>query len=222
MSKYNPVPNVIFVDEAMLDGRFVSLDIYRTRAKEIATLYHASLGRHCAAIEIVGWLRRGDKPEATIELVAAPHETTNLFGESVPLESELINTCSRLFGYSRPRVSMVRGKREVRFVTEGFDITLYLSTQNRFGYDVFTRTGPRKFVNRVLARKTSAKSGEDEVVFRDGCLWVNNSQLGQLQLVLGRTEEEVFAAAGVAYVPPFMRTEEARIVRAPVQKVVKR
>lgn len=150
---------------------------------------------HCARIEIAGSLRRRMPTIGDIEIVAVPHRFTDLFGvmhENRPtsldrfLDSHNIN-------FSK------RGAKYQQFQYGRFKVDLFMPSLETWGSVYTIRTGSSAFSHWLVTPQSAGGAAPYGVVFQDGRL----SSGGRL--LRTPEEEDVFAALGLAWIPPVER-----------------
>jgi DNA polymerase (family 10) len=147
---------------------------------------------HCQRIEIAGSLRRERPAVGDIELVAVPYRNTDLFG--VVYENR--PTSLDRFLDSHSITFTKRGAKYQQFQYGSVKVDLFLPFAETWG-SVFTiRTGSAEFTHWLVTAQSAGGAKPDEVSFNGGRLYAGG------RLLLTPEEEDVFAAVGLAWVPP--------------------
>lgn len=163
-----------------------------------------ALRPYCRRIEAAGSLRRETPTVGDIEIVAIPRRPADLFGNDLPGEPTALDR----FLAERHVTLTKNGPRYKQFTYGRHQVDLFLPTPATWG-SVFTiRTGPWEFSRWLVTSKAAGGAAPSGLVFRDGRLYVGGRPL------LTPEESDVFAALGLAYIPP---AERFGPVAAPLQ-----
>ena len=154
-----------------------------------------ALRPYCERIAIAGSLRREKPMVGDIEIVAIPRRRVDLFNEPLPGPTIL-----DAFLDSRAVAFAKRGERYQQFrYGAQTTVDLFLPTAATWG-SVFTiRTGSWEFSRWLVTSQAAGGAAPDGLIFRDGRLLANG------RLLLTPEETDVFAALGLAYIPPVER-----------------
>jgi DNA polymerase/3'-5' exonuclease PolX len=149
----------------------------------------------CDRIEIAGSLRRERPQVGDIEIVAIPRRLKDLFGHPIGGLTMLDS-----FLDDRGVTFAKRGERYQQFVYGRFTVDLFLPTAETWGSVFAIRTGGWEFSRWLVTSVAAGGAAPEGVVFRDGRL------LAHGRLLATPEEADVFAALGLAWVPPMERT----------------
>lgn len=175
----------------------------------------------CHRVEIAGSLRRMTPEVGDIEIVAMPYRIRDLFGEERqegPTEldrylddrTDLIFT-SRGAKYQRfnvpfgqwPEFSILfdKGPESSLLFDQGpyVAVDLFLPTAATWGSIYTIRTGSWEFSRWLVSQRHYVAQGAG-ITFSEGLLYLDGRLLSTPE------EEHVFAALGIAYIPPRERT----------------
>jgi len=174
----------------------VSTTIKRTRDEVLPVaqrLLEASRP-YCERIEMAGSLRREKPMVGDIEIVAIPRPRTDLFGTPVkgtkPLDS---------FFAERGVEFTKNGDRYKQFQYGRHVVDLFLTTFECWG-SVFTiRTGSADFSHWLVSARPRGAAPWG-LTFSEGRLYAHGRRL------ITREEQDVFAAVGLAYIEPKLRS----------------
>jgi DNA polymerase/3'-5' exonuclease PolX len=196
-------------------------------AFEIAQELRSEIGDVCKFVVIAGSVRREKTEVGDIELVIIPRYKTvqaDMFGEGGLAENQLENHLRKMAsqGILTPRLKEDRRSKIAWFGKDTKDESRYIAANYQgqigvdffvvlpdrldwFGWTLLLRTGPDK-ANRLLV------TSKDKGGLKPGRLHIDDGKVFDLEdnryLKLER-EEDVFAAWGLAYVPPTRRSVEA-------------
>ncbi len=192
--------------------------------EEVAAELVGILGPHCARLEVGGSIRRRKAECSDIELVAIPlvieHERpSGLFELEIVKEDQLALVCESLFDRLDERG---RSLWEKRLDTNGrpawgalhkrarwrdFAVDLFCATPANFGWIMVLRTGPAEFSHRLVTERRKGGCMPEWMQGRGGALMSGGVA------VPTPTEDAVFLALGIDYVPPELRTDSWRPAR---------
>lgn len=177
-------------------------------AERVAAELVALLAPYAERIEVAGSIRRRRPLVKDVELVVIPRQRPmhDLFGEVRGYTDQLHEhvagvvaagvLAKRLDVNGRPRFGP--SAKYLRFGDVPVD--LFCGDHDTFGLDLFIRTGPGSWNERVLAQRGV---GGTVMPFgmqcQGGRLWRNGQPLATPE------ERDVFAALGIAYVEPWER-----------------
>jgi DNA polymerase (family 10) len=193
------------------------------QAEAVAEAALALLAPACERVEVAGSIRRRKADVGDVELVAVPklEPVTDLFGAVTGQRDLLHERCAALLaeGVFAHRLG-VDGKRSfgpkskrLRFTHDGapFPLDLFVVTPPAQWGAVFTiRTGPGDFSKRLVTSRLQypgyglMPAGMRE---HEGSLWDGGRPVPTPE------EGDFFAALGLAWLPPELRTDDAVLVR---------
>ena len=170
----------------------------------VAARLVSALRPHCHRIELAGSLRRQRPLIGDIEICAIPIRPTNLFGEELEdRPTALDRFLDTLVSEGHDLNFTKRGPKYQRFRFGRYEVDLFLATQLTWG-SVFTiRTGSADFSQWLVTQEPLG-----------ACPWLvrfgnDGAAPGRLihngRLLATPEEEDVFAALGLAYIPPTER-----------------
>lgn len=182
----------------MSTGERVPLKVARGLAQEVTSLLEPEVGRSA----IVGSLRRGRPTVGDIELLVEPRQSAGLLYAS-PVGDELDRVVRDFIEIGTFSIRPPRrlGSAYKALVYRGVALDLFICRPPAsWGVLTFIRTGPAEWNLRVVS-----ECRERGFRFEGGQLWRGSEPLDT------PTEEDVFVALGLAYIPPAERS--ARAVR---------
>lgn len=156
----------------------------------------------CIRIELAGSLRRETPIVGDIEIVAIPKRPVDLFGTPLKTHTALDKFLDRhgmAFGK--------RGESYQQFTYGSNKVDLFLPTIETWGCIFAIRTGSWEFSRWLVTSQAAGGATPEGFIFRDGRLYA------QGRLLTTPEEADVFAALGLAYIPPRQR------LRPPVDPV---
>lgn len=160
------------------------------KARKYAALIASELAPFCERIEVAGSVRRGCDYVGDIDLVAIPKDLQGL-------RARLIRNC----------ISESVGEENLRVVTSiGVQVDLFLA--RAAGRDLLSQI-PSTWGSVLLCRTGSVKHNLwfIQAAKRKGLTWRVQRGLftDEGECVAGQTEEEMFEAVGLKFVPPEKR-----------------
>jgi len=131
---------------------------------------------YCERVQVAGSVRR-KRPEV--------HDIDILL---IPKPLHLASIVKAL----EPEKVLLQGPKLTRLLVEGVQVDLYVATPETWGAILLVRTGSPEHNIRLcsIARSRSMKFSAARGVIKEG------------RVVASRTEEEIFQALGIDYVPP--------------------
>lgn len=151
-----------------------------------------ALRPHCYRVELAGSLRRQAAMIGDIEIVAIPIRKVDLFGEELVDEP----TCLDRFLDERLVVFTKRGKRYQQFAYGRYTVDLFLPTLATWGSIFTIRTGNWQFSRWLVTSVAAGGAAPPGLIPLDGRLHAHG------RLLHTPEEGDVFAALGLAYIPP--------------------
>ena len=148
----------------------------------------------CDRVEIAGSLRRAKPTVRDIEIVAIPIRPVDMFGTPVKGPSQLDRALDDM-GVEFTS----RGQKYQSFTYNGHKVDLFLCDHETWGSIFTIRTGSADFAHQLVSGPPFGIC-PPSIKFRDGRLWQDG------RLLVTREEEDVFAAVGLRWIGPGMRT----------------
>ena len=188
------------------------LDEMRALADEVAALLDAA----CDRLAIAGSIRRRVPEVSDVELVVVPRLIAyrdGLWGDRETVEDQLALRVTALvaagtLGWRRlGDRAAANGPRYRSLIYRDVPLDLFSPDDDSFPVVLLIRTGPASFSRRVVTPRSKGGLLPDFMRVKDGRLWSSG------QPVACRSEHDVFALLGLAYIPPERRTG---VERAPV------
>lgn len=150
----------------------------------------------CLAVEIAGSIRRRQEFIGDIEIVAIPIRPKTLFGEEILDQPSLLDDFLNERGVQFTK----RGPKYQQFRYGRHTVDLFLASFATWG-SVFTiRTGSWEFSRWLVTSQAAGGAKPDAVAFQDGRLLANG------RLLVTHDEDDVFAAVGLEWISPILRT----------------
>lgn len=186
----------------MSEGQRIS----HVQALNIAVRFVEQLAGTYERVAIAGSLRRGRETVGDIEIVIRPALSgpLNLLGQRVAdlLRQKVVTLRRKSNG-----ALLANGSRYKALTFRDFPVDLFIVMPDRhFGPTLLIRTGPGD-ANQVLVTTAHrrAASGDYGILppglrFESGALWMGEAQLHTPE------EEHVFAACGLPWIPPHLRS----------------
>lgn len=178
-------------------------------AQRIAGQIYGQLDPACERLTIAGSIRRGRPDVGDIELVAIPRfrdEPSSLWGDTTEISvlAEVLAIEER--EQVLERISGGDRYVKLRHLRSGLQVDLFITTPEQWGLILLIRTGPADYSHRLMteARRRNYHSG-------GGRLWAGRGHLPDVECSCARmgfspvptpTEESVYAALGLPFVPP--------------------
>jgi DNA polymerase (family 10) len=175
----------------------------RDDALPLAQKVCAALQPYCERIEIAGSIRRGKADVHDIDIVAIPRAVDmpgGLVGRAHFTESQVwVSLLSVALKKCGVLVS-ISGSELLRcvFVDTGFQVDIYRARMETWGVILLVRTGSRDHNIQLCAL---AKSKGLKLSAAEGVV----TQEGFGKIIASCTEEEIFAALGLAFIEPKYR-----------------
>lgn len=166
------------------------------QARQIADDFVSAIRPFCERVEIAGSIRRGEAEVGDVEIVVAPLTRTvqGLFGPMQ--ENALLSFPWHAWG--RMERGGDRYKRILRTDGVAIDVFIVLPPA-QFGVIHLIRTGPREFGQWLVTPRRRGGGLPSYLKVREGAIWH-----GQ-EIVPTPTEEDVFRALDMDYIPPSER-----------------
>ncbi len=188
------------------------------QAEELAAELVSLLSPSCDRISVAGSIRRRRPEVGDVELVAIPlvierERPTGLFESEIVREDQLAVSCETLFDRKDQYGRQIWTKRldsngrhawgplHKRATWRGFAVDLFCATPANWGWILLLRTGSREFNQRLVTERRKGGCMPEWLQSKGGMLMSSG------QLVPTPTEESVFLALGLEFVPPELRTE---------------
>lgn len=153
-----------------------------------------ALAPYCERIELADSLRRLKPQVGDIEIVAIPRRTHDLFNQPMPGPSAL-----DAFLDERAVIFTKRGQKYRQFIYGLFVVDLFLPTAETWGSVYTIRTGSWEFSKWLVSPQAAGGAKPEPVTFQGGRVWANG------RLLATPEEADVFAAVGLAWIPPAER-----------------
>lgn len=186
-------------------------------AEVIAAWVQAELAPTCERLVIAGSIRRRTPHPGDIEIVCEPVKAgPPVFGQKgpppEPLTVKLAELCARAEHADTYLIPWGKdGQRYkcymVRHPQGGCQLDLFISRPPmQWGWLLVLRTGPADFTHWLVTPQSAGGALPEGMKFDDGQLWRDaDHPFTGGELVPTPTEEDVFAALGLAYRPPHQR-----------------
>jgi DNA polymerase/3'-5' exonuclease PolX len=176
---------------------------------------------YCRRIEIAGSIRRYMDSDTErwfhtvhdVELVTIPAFDRiaidqDLFGQVAYEETDLLDEFVRGTPSLIPRLDKngrsAMGPRYKRLLTGGFPLDLFaIHPPAEFGVVFAIRTGPAEFSKRLVTHRADGGYLPDEMLIREGALWISGAE--QDELIPTPGESEFFDAIRLPWVEPSER-----------------
>jgi len=145
-------------------------------AEALVTRVLAVVGPYCERVQVAGSVRRKRPEVHDIDIVLIPK----------PLHlASIVKALD-------PEKALLQGPKLTRLLVEGVQVDLYVATPETWGAILLIRTGSPEHNIRLcsIARSRGMKLSAARGVIKEG------------RVVASRTEEEIFQALGIDYVPP--------------------
>jgi DNA polymerase (family 10) len=180
----------------------------REEALVLAKQVLAALFPVCSWAEIAGSIRRERAEVHDIDLVAIPSQQTRsgplggtVIFDELQVWKDLIPKALKKIGLTVE----AQGQELIRctFADNGFQVDIYRARPETWGVILLVRTGSREHNVKLY---TLAKSKGLTLSAARGVIsyWVDGRRLPEAEgkVIASRSEEEIFAALGLAYVDP--------------------
>jgi len=148
-------------------------------AEALAAKVLAVIGPYCERVQVAGSVRRKRPEVHDIDIVLIPK----------PLHlASIVKALD-------PEKALLQGPKLTRLLVEGVQVDLYVATPETWGAILLIRTGSPEHNIRLcsIARSRGVKLSAAQGVIKEG------------RVVASRTEEDIFQALGLDYVPPESR-----------------
>ncbi len=153
-----------------------------------------ALRPYCERIELAGSLRRERPMVGDIEIVAIPRRFLNLLSEPMSGPTLVDSYLS-----DRGVTFTKRGERYQQFGYGRLTVDLFLPTAETWGSTFTIRTGGWEFSRWLVTARAAGGAAPNHIAFRDGRLYESG------RLLATPEERDVFAALGLAWIPPMER-----------------
>lgn len=166
-------------------------------AQKIADMVKAELAPYCERIEVAGSVRRRKPDPHDIDMVCVPRTfmLTDMLGPTGVSERD------KGFWIAVNKLGTVvkgepRAGKLIQLDIEGVNVEIFVATRDNWGLMLAIRTGPAGYSHHVLAHGW----------VRNGYHSIDGMMTKAGMLVPVREERDLFAIAGVEWVPPEQRT----------------
>lgn len=172
-------------------------------AKGIAEAFAENIRPYCLRVELAGSLRRETTHVGDIEIVAIPYRIVDLFGEEREegpteldryLDGENHHFSSRGAKYQRINLMEAIGADPILV-----SVDLFLPTSRTWGSIFTIRTGGWEFSRWLVTSQLAGGAAPVGITFREGRVYKGGRLLSTPE------EADVFAAVGLAFIPPKQR-----------------
>lgn len=157
-------------------------------AEKVAAAVVRRLSPYCHRIEVAGSIRRRRPRVNDIDIVLIPKDPWNLHHE--------------ILGLCKPHQPKMSGSKIMRITVNGIDIDIYFTDDKAWGMILLVRTGSTD--HNIYLASRAKKLGLHFSVAR-------GVEDAKGEVIASRTEEEIFAALGLDYLPPERREKSATV-----------
>ena len=184
-----------------------------TKATLLAEKVLIALNPMCCGLMIAGSIRRGKAEVGDIDIVAIPKATVTMGPLGGPVSFPEDSVWALLFPKELKKAGLkieASGPESLRAsFPDGFQVDVYRARRETWGVMLLVRTGSKEHnvklctIARSKGLMLSAKQGVIKPIAK---LYDGKPVLEvQGEVLASRTEEEIFAALGLAFVPPEAR-----------------
>ncbi len=163
---------------------------------------------YCWRVEVAGSIRRGKAEVGDIDIVAAPRIVdlpSGLFGIGI-VKVDPSTVWKNLLPKVLVKLGLkveASGQELLRcfFSDNGFQVDVYRARPETWGVILLVRTGSKEHNVKLctLARSKGLMLSASQGVQRH---WVDSDHKPRAEVIASRSEEDIFAALGLAYVEP--------------------